>query len=78
MGSLSDTQGIVRDKDLAGGSADRIHLILKELEVQLIFDTQGIKMETLSLFDTQRTGDAIDIQYCLTEGKRLDDGQINL
>ena len=36
-------------------------------------------LETRSIFDTQPTvGDTIDIQYCLTEGKRLDDGQSNL
>ena len=39
--------------------------ILNKLETGSIFDTQGIN------------GEAIDIQYCLTEGKQPDDGQIN-
>ena len=37
-----------------------------------------LQTETRSMSDTQRiiVGDAINIQFCLTEGKRLDDGQI--
>ena len=50
----------------ASGSADWIHSVLDKLETQSTFDTQGIN------------GDAIDTRYSLTEGKRLDDGQINL
>ena len=50
----------------ASGRADRIHLVLKE------------SSETRSLSDTEGIGDTIGIQYCLTEGKHLDDGQINL
>ena len=51
----------------ASASADCIHFILKE------------SLEMQSTSDTQLTaGDAIDIQYCLTEGKHLDNGRINL
>ena len=73
----------------ARGATDRIHSVLKESsETRSIFDTQ--QTETRLIFDTQQTetrllsdtqeinGDAINIQFCLTEGKRLDDGQINL
>ena len=57
----------------------------QQTEARLIFNTQGIvrdpfdtrQTETQSTFDTQQIGGAIDIQYCLTEGKRLEDSQIN-
>ena len=42
-----------------------------------LIDTQGIIRDAIVIpYSTNRH--AIDIQYCLTEGKRLDDGQIHL
>ena len=46
---------------------------------QIVGDVIEEWLETRSISDTQLTvGDLINIQYYVTEGKRLDNGQINL
>ena len=42
-----------------------------------LIDTQGI-IEDAIVIRYSTNQDVIDIKYCLTEGKRLYDGQINL
>ena len=84
---LKESYKLILNNVASDGSAARIYLILNTLEESTqhpsppISSLQPIMLsyETRSLSDTHRIiRDAIDIQYCLTEGKRLDDGQINL
>ena len=60
----------------ASGSADWIHLVLKESEARSIFDTQGNLAETRSintLYSRELSGDTIDqysILKVLSESRR--------
>ena len=68
-----DTLRIIGDAIVIQYSTDGV-VIDKRCSDQI--DTQRIIEEIVIRYLTYR--DAIDIQYCLTEGKRLDNGQINL
>ena len=69
----SDTQGLDHVINI-WYSTDRVVIDRRWLD---LIDTQGIIRDAVVIpYSTNR--DVIDIQYCLTEGKLLDDGQINL
>ena len=74
--SIFDTQEIVGGAINTQQAEAPTIFDTQQMEARSIFDTQ--QTEAQSIFDTQRSvGDAINIQYCLTEGKHLEDGNIN-